>query len=453
MTAAASNPTTTLPRTSASRPARSPAALAGREVLVDTYNLRLAKGSGIKTYGQTLVEALANLDATVSLLGDRAVPRASSSALSEVLFYDHPRRRSRLGRMLSGMRGGARTVVASTTPSEIEQRLVIPDDAIRRLPRVDHILNAPRLYDAANVAYKRLGKMTTVKPPRRVDLWHATTMLPLRLKRTPTVTTVHDVIPLRLPYTTLDDKKFFFNLLRDSLRRSDLILAVSECTKRDVLMFFPEVPADRIMVTWQAAPFRIHQPDEAMERALLSRHGLSRHQYLLFVGNIEPKKNVKALIEAFDAMAIDMPLVVVGRKAWLWEDQLAILKHLPADQRNRRFRLLSYVPRHDLAALYANAACLVFPSLYEGFGLPPLEAMAHGCPVICSNVSSLPEVCGDAALYVDPYDNESIRARILELLDDSRKREQLVRAGFDRLEHFSAARYADRLAAAYGRIM
>lgn len=425
--------------------------LADREVLLDTYNLRLPQGSGIKTYGVTLAESLRQLGATIALLSDRRSDSARRKSLGEVLFYDHEPRQSRVTGVFRNAMRGARRAVASVSSTCIDNRYVIPDRTMR-LVAANRLFNVAEVYDVANNCYRRFGRFTTIRLPEKVDLWHATTALPIRMRNTPTVTTIHDLIPLRLPYTTLDDKKFFFDLVRDTLKRSDLIFSVSECTKRDILRFY-DVPEEKILVTYQSVPFHIYQPNEALEESVMSRYGLPRKGYLLFVGNIEPKKNVRAVLQAASEIAEDVPLVIVGRKGWLWEDQIGQAQALFGRDIKRRFHLLDYVPKRELHALYANAMCLVFPSLYEGFGLPPLEAFAHGCPVIASAEGALPEVCGEAALYCDPYEPESIRQRIHELMNDDDLRDTLVDRGFERLEEFSPIRYAERLAVAYMKVI
>ncbi|MCL4209947.1 MAG: glycosyltransferase family 4 protein [Phycisphaeraceae bacterium] len=428
--------------------------LEGQRIVVDTYNLRLKQGSGIKTYGLTLLKALRHLGAEVSLLTDRRIPRADSGALSEVLFFDNPPGEGFIGRNLRYGVRLAKSVLSPLKAHEVSRQFVISDASWRTIDRIEHLYNVGNIYEGANNFFKQFGRWTTVRLPHKADIWHATTLLPIRVRGARLVTTIHDIIPLRLPYTTLDDKRFFFKLTKQALRNSDLVLAVSECTKRDVIEFFG-VPEERVQVTYQAVQFRPYAQQETVEKAVLSRYELKPGEYILFVGNIEPKKNLAGLLQASFAVSHRLPLVVVGRKAWFWEEQLAPAKALGTDKRRRKrwLRLLNYVPRSDLSVLYANAACLVFPSLYEGFGLPPLEAMAHRCPVICSNVSSLPEVCGDAALYCDPYEPDSIRARIDEVLTSPQTRETMIAKGLEQVAKFGVEPYAERLAKAYHQVL
>ena len=263
--------------------------------------------------------------------------------------------------------------------------------------------------------------------------------------------------PLRVPYATLDHKKTFHRLVSDALRDSALVLTVSECTRRDLLTWF-QVPEEKVVTTWQAVP---HMPDlpAGVDPALALRpYGLEPGRYVLFVGNIEPKKNLVALAQAMSMLGDDLPLVVVGRKAWLYEEQLEQMESVLGLATNRRssarerLLLLDWVPTPTLRVLYTHAACLAFPSVYEGFGLPPLEAMRHDCPVVCSDNSSLPEVCADAALYFDPDQPDDILARIETVLGDEDERKRMVAEGRRRVAHFSPERYAERLGAAYARI-
>jgi glycosyltransferase involved in cell wall biosynthesis len=218
---------------------------------------------------------------------------------------------------------------------------------------------------------------------------------------------------------------------------------------------FYDVPEEKIIVTYQALPNLRPWPGEAFAASVLEQYRLQRGEYFLFVGNIEPKKNVRMLLRAISMLQTHMPLVVVGRKAWLWEEQVREAQKFfaPQSRYEERVRWLEDIPSWELGALYANAACFVFPSLYEGFGLPPLEAMRFGCPVISSNVSSLPEICGNAALYVDPHEPTQIAEAIAKLLADQELQTQLITSGYKRVEFFSMERYAERLLLAYSQLL
>lgn len=444
------------PQLAPERPVAPAPALQGVRVLVDTFNLRHPTGTGIRRYGQTLVSALGALGADVSLLTDRNKRAAPLPELEEVLFFDAreairpPRRR---WRELLNMAGAA---VRARRPEEISFRNVVaPLEQLGEV-RASAVYNLRDCFEAANRLFQRTRLPTRVELRRAVDVWHATYPLPITVRGARQVTTVHDLIPLRLPHTTLDDKVFFYRLLRDSLRRSDLVLTVSEHTRRDLLERF-DVDPDKVLVTWQpvAEPEPSTQLGPREVERLLRHRQLKPGSYILFVGNIEPKKNLGRLIEAWAGLDTDLPLVVVGRKAWLWEQELRHAEPLLATRGRKppRLRLLDFLPRDELEALYANAALLAFPSLYEGFGLPPLEAMSHGCPVLTSETSSLPELCGDAALYVDPFSVSDLRAKLTMLLESDSLRRQLALKGRRQVRRFSPEVYQRRLTEAYRRVL
>ena len=175
-------------------------------------------------------------------------------------------------------------------------------------------------------------------------------------------------------------------------------------------------------------------------------------EYFLFFGAIEPKKNVARLVEAYLASSVNSPLVIVGGPGWGSEQDVKLLKSLAGLDGRKRIVWLGYLPRDMLAMLIAGARATVFPSLYEGFGLPALEAMALGTPVITSNTSSLPEVVGEAGVLVDPYDVRSISRAIIEIDSDEGMRSELSRRGLAQAEKFSSEAYAKRLASFYARI-
>lgn len=440
------------PRTSQSENLRD---LKGANVLLDTYNMRLRYGSGIKSYGLALVQALQRLEATISLLGDQPKRRARHGDLNEVLLYDAEELmpRTRRKRAMSTLRV-FRGILTGIKAEYIPLTHVIQDRRLGAIEGVHDVYNIPHCYRLAHLAYQRTKRPLRVKVQRDVNIWHATCPLPVHVPGVKKVTTIHDLIPLRLPYTTLDNKRLFYRLVRDSVLHSDLILAVSECTKRDILSFF-DIPEEKIVVTYQAVAGYAEYPSESITRITLGKFDLKPGGYVLFVGNIEPKKNVGTLIESFGAADTDLPLVIVGRKAWLWKEHLAAANAIfgSEERAKEKVRLLDYVSNRELGVLYRNARCFAFPSLYEGFGLPPLEAMRHGCPVITSNAASLPEVCGDAALYVDPHDSEGLREKLEVLIGDDTTRTRLVEAGYERVRQFSAQRYTERLAKAYSKIL
>jgi glycosyltransferase involved in cell wall biosynthesis len=422
------------------------------KVLVDGYNLQMTSGTGIKTYTTSLIKALKQLGAQVDVLLSRNASKVNE-VLDEVLFFDNQNRdRNLLLDSVDSLKGLVR---ASLGPLyQAQRRRRVGDLVVKQGKYGDDFLayaesfNLPRCYDVANALYKRLRFRSNLYVSEKIDLWHATYPLPITIQGARKITTIHDLIPLRLPYATLDDKEVFYFKVRDALQTSSVIVTVSEHSKKDLLAYFDADP-DQIVVTYQPIALEYEElPDEEVSD-FLKRYGLKYQDYLLFVGAIEPKKNLGRLLDAYALLDTQMPLVVVGKKGWLWEDEIGKVGYLFEKGPSKQVKLLEYVPATHLKYLYRGAYCLVFPSLYEGFGLPPLEAMTFGCPVITSRISSLPEVCGNAALYVDPYEVADIQRQLERILGDRELRNQLAEMGRENAEFFSAENYLERLATAY----
>ncbi len=425
--------------------------LSGVKVLVDGYNLQLTKGTGIKTYGLSLIEGLNQLGAQVDVLLSRGGYK-SNEILDEIFFFDNQSPKQDLLTI-------SKWIVKSLSPLyRAKRRKSFAGLVVKRGQYSDDFLkyatsfNLPQCYDLANGLYNKLRWKTDISVAEKVDIWHATYPLPMQVRGARKITTVHDLIPFRLPYATLDDKKIFYFKTREALKESAVTITVSENSKQDLLTYYDADP-DKIVVTYQPIALK-PLPDSDEEVAFfLRRYGLEYQNYLLFVGAIEPKKNVGRLLDAYASMDVDLPLVIVGKKGWLWEDELGKTGLLDSKTSRKTVKLLEYVSVESLRYLYRGAFCLVFPSLYEGFGLPPLEAMNFGCPVITSNVSCLPEICGSAALYVDPYSVRDIKEKVETLLADPALRQRLVQAGKVNAQMFSMENYVKRLHQAYAKAL
>ncbi len=232
-------------------------------------------------------------------------------------------------------------------------------------------------------------------------------------------------------------------LLRRALRHARGVIAISEQTRDDIARYMGgSLRPDAVSVAYIGCDdaFAV-VPSQAEIEDVQRRYGL-RPGYILSVGTIEPRKNHARLIAAFSGLASsngDVDLVIVGRKGWKWEDAFEAARTSGCAS---RIRFLEFVPQTDLPAVYAGATMLAYPSLYEGFGIPPLEAMTVGVPVVTSSVSSLPEVVGDAALLVDPRDIEALREAMVRLLSDSDLRRTLVEKGRRRAQRFSWESFA-----------
>jgi glycosyltransferase involved in cell wall biosynthesis len=286
------------------------------------------------------------------------------------------------------------------------------------------------------------------------DVYHAPHYVLPAGVRCRSVVTIHDCIHLMFPQYL--PNKAAYAYARASMwaaaRRSDCILTVSEASKRDILHFF-KVPPEKIVVVYNAIDdhFRVTPAEEDVAR-VRERYQLD-HQFVLYVGNIKPHKNLVRLIEAFAELRTsgfdELKLLIIGDE----------ISKLPALRRavhrhklHKHVRFLGYLPDQTLAILYRLASAFVFPSLYEGFGLPALEAMASGTPVVTSNVSSLPEVAGDAALLVDPYDVDSLVEGLRRVLSDPVLAADLRRRGLERSREFSWERSVEKTRQVYQEI-
>jgi glycosyltransferase involved in cell wall biosynthesis len=286
------------------------------------------------------------------------------------------------------------------------------------------------------------------------DVFHAPHYVLPPAVRCRSVVTIHDCIHLMFPQYLRNRAAYAYAraAMWAAARSSDCILTVSEASKRDILHFF-NVPAEKIVVVYNAIDehFSVTPSDDAVAR-VRERYQLD-HTFVLYVGNIKPHKNLVRLIEAFDELRKsgfeDVKLLIIGDEiSKLPALRRAVHKH----KLHKHVRFLGYLTDDTLAVLYRLAALFVFPSLYEGFGLPPLEAMASGTPVVTSNVSSLPEVTGDAAILVNPYDVDSIVDGMRRVLSDPALAAELGRRGRARAREFSWARSVERTRDVYRRL-
>jgi glycosyltransferase involved in cell wall biosynthesis len=283
-----------------------------------------------------------------------------------------------------------------------------------------------------------------------VDVLHSTTYCCPRRHPGKLVMTIHDISFLHYPeYHTEANRIHCLKGTMEGAISADRIIAVSEHTKKDLVEYL-NVPDDRIVVTPLAARKEFHPRPQDQVREYVRRCWGLESPYLLSVGTLEPRKNIRSLIRAFCSLPNDVthdcPLVIAGGKGWLSSD----VHQLVADMRaESKVRFLGYIPEPDLPWLYCGATCFVYPSLYEGFGLPPLEAMASGIPVITSNTSSLPEVVGDTGLLVDPRSEEELKQTMIRALSDEGLRSEMSRKALDRSKLFSWERTAAETLRAY----
>jgi glycosyltransferase involved in cell wall biosynthesis len=294
----------------------------------------------------------------------------------------------------------------------------------------------------AHVGFNRLVPDAT--------LFHAAEHLLLPLHGVPSILTVHDLIFRHLPEHHKPLNRWYLNLAMPLYcRRAAHIIAISGQTRRDLVSAYG-IPADKISVIYEAADARFRPQTPAAIGASRSRYHLPE-RYLLFVGTVEPRKNLTRLLAAFErlhAEGLTDGLAVVGKRGWLYDDFFAALERSPS---KAAVLFPGYVPDEDLPAVYAGAQALVMPSLYEGFGLPVLEAMACAAPVACSNGSSLSEIAGDAAALFDPTDVDSIGDALRRILCDADLQVHLRDIGARHANGYSWSRAAEETLAVYRR--
>lgn len=286
-----------------------------------------------------------------------------------------------------------------------------------------------------------------------IDLFHSPDFVLPPLRKARGVLTVHDLAFLLLPECADERLRAYLErVVPRSARRADMIVADSENTKNDVICLLG-APPDRVeVVPGGVDPTFRPEKDEARLRRVCASIGVGEEPFILYVGVIEPRKNLNRLMDAFALLKarckIPHKLVIVGRRGWLWED---IVSHATRSQFAQDILFPGFVLDELLPSLYTAAAVFAFPSLYEGFGLPPLEAMACGTPVMASMAASLPEVVGEAGLLVDPQEPEQMSAALELLVLDNRLRADLRRKGLQRAATFTWRAAAKKLLSVYQR--
>lgn len=288
------------------------------------------------------------------------------------------------------------------------------------------------------------------------DLYHATDfVLPPVMPGKRTVLTVHDLTFERAPDAAPPQLlRFLRRVVPRSVRRATHLIADSQATAHDLRALY-DAPPERITVIYSGVDARFcprDAPSPALD-TVRRKYALGDTPFMLTVGTLQPRKNHLTLVRAFASVARRLPdlqLVIAGGKGWMYDDVTAEVARLNL---NDRVRFIGFVDDDDLPDLYRAAQVFAFPSLYEGFGLPPLEAMACGVPVVASNASSLPEVVGDVGLLVDPLDVDGLAEALTQAVADDAWRAQAIPRGLARARQFTWTRAAEQLLAVYGAIL
>jgi glycosyltransferase involved in cell wall biosynthesis len=267
------------------------------------------------------------------------------------------------------------------------------------------------------------------------------------------VAVVHDISYEHIPETFRVIERARMKLtIRRTARKADHVVVPSEYTRQDLICTYNLQP-ERVTIVPLAADENFRPVTDADELARVKKRYDLPDSYLLGLGSVQPRKNLVRLIEAYSILSDKRdlpPLILVGKKAWLFEDSLKAAKEHGVED---KVRFTDFVPDEDLPGLYTLSTCFVYPSFFEGFGIPPLEAMQCGSPVIAGDRTSLPEVVGNAGILIDPFDVTSIADAIDRMLSDSELRDDLRQKGFERAKVFSWKRAARETLDIFERVM
>jgi len=284
------------------------------------------------------------------------------------------------------------------------------------------------------------------------DLYHALAFAGPVILRAPMVVTVYDLSFIHYPQYLPASRRFYLRLFTGlTCRRARQVLTISESTARDVMATFG-LPPERIAVTWCGHDADRYHPLPPEDIAAFKRARGLPERFWLYIGTLEPRKNLTTLFEAYAALPRSkrLPLLIGGGKGWQYDSIFATVERLGL---SREVEFKGFLPTEELPLWYNSAELFVYPSLFEGFGLPVLEAMACGTPVIVSAASSLPEVAGDAGLTVPPLDVDAWRAALARAAGDADWRSEARDRGLERAACFTWARTAEQTIAAYRRAM
>src|SRR3984893_7277912 len=398
----------------------------GFRIYYDGLNLALQRGTGIATYTRMLMNEARDLGHSVGAVYTVPTPPAKNTALREISFYDpyHVELSGLLERWID-VRDQLRSFFG-IEPVRVEQTgIVITDNFRRSMPTHDDIFAARHLFGRARWHFLKTRGFVNLKFDPQPDIFHCTYQMPLLCKSACNVYTIHDLVPLRLPFATRDNKRLAYRLLQGVAAKADHIVTVSENSKNDIMKYLG-VEENRITNTYQSVEF----PREYVERS--------------------------SDVVAYPSCVGNLPLVLVTFGGWRNEGEVALIERRLEQEGagrgiKRRIYRLDYVSLLMLVTIIRGACALIFPSLYEWFGLPVLEAMLLGTPVVTSGVSSLPEVAGDAALLVNPYEVDEIARAIGKIVEDADLRSELSARGRTQAAVFSVERYRGRVAQLYER--
>lgn len=426
---------------------------------VDGRDLSLPQGSGIASYGRTLLRTLSRMGMGTQVLYGPPTKPSGDPLINEIALVNPDPTAGRptaMKRMVRTARAPWGLPATAITPGQV----IWPRDGAAP-PATDSYWASQDVFRTAHRSFVKTGRLTPVafNPAGdipRPDVCHWTAIMPLHGRGALNIYTMHDLIPLRLPHLSLSNKQHYLDICRAIGRQADHIIVGSNSAKNDIVEMIGVSP-DRITNTYHAVelpPGHMDRTDADVAREIEAAFGLPWKGYFLHYGTIEPRKNLGRTVEAYLGSGVTTPLVIAGGDGWLFQPETAVLDQVRSGTGSaaQRIHKLNYLPSGLLASLVRGAKALLFPSLYEGFGLPVLEAMSMGTAVLTSTAGSLPEVAGEAAVLVNPYEVDAIRTGIRALDADDDLRAALVERGFAQAARFSPAAYEARLSEVYSKL-
>ena len=428
-------------------------------ICVDGLNLALAHGTGIQTYARNLLLGATTAGIDTQVLFGQDIPNSVKPLERAALLADRdtmPPARSRLDRIARRATRLSTPIRRTAMEVTMADKVMWPNGAP---PPASTIWHCPNLFADSNRSFSKHNAMAPLLfkgEAQKPDVVHWTTFLPIHARKQANVYTLHDLIPLRAPYTTRHDRVKYAKLCRAVFDKAEAVVAISETTRRDAIEMLG-VSEKKLTVIHQSVtppPSIVSRSESDIERDIDTQFNLEYKKFFLFFGAIEPKKNLLRTMESLLTADTTMPLVIVGHRGWLNDAEKFHLKNFTQKNTKASNRIihLDYLSETQLATLVRGARATVFPSVYEGFGLPALESMMLGTPVLASQTPALAEVCGEAACYADPLDITSIRNAFTLLSRESAYCEELSRNGKTRSKAFSPSQYAEKLGQLYATL-
>lgn len=426
------------------------------KILYDGLNLTIKAGTGISTYARNLANIASESGYEVSMVYSSQDKPDTNDVIREANLYEGQQRNlTKTERILNGIRSRVGLAQHHYLTSMKPKGLVIQNDRCSILPTNIEFQFGWQIFDRARLNFSNYGNFGKLLLSDPVDMAHFTFPLPLYVPKAINIYTIHDLVPLRLPYATLDRRKYFYNLHNRLIKTADHVVTVSESSRNDIIKIFNLDPK-KVTNTYQSVQISdtlLNKSIDTVATEVERFFNLDYNGYFLYYGAIEPKKNVLRLLEAYLSSGLTTPLVLVSSSGWQNETELSLIQNSQArTDTGPRVKVLPYATYSHLVSLIRGARAVVFPSLYEGFGLPVLEAMTLGTPVLTSKTSSLGELAGDAAYLVDPLDVCSIRNGLQHLDRDAELRSELTQRGLDRAQEFSPAVYRTRIRDLYASL-